>query len=417
MLWLRSRTSAAGPAGLGRQRHVADVGRPPPPCWPGAWAWPRRGPRSRPSAGTRPQWLVSRAADAIAAGELDATLIVGAEAQHSAKAGADRGVAAAPRRRRPGSATTSVRTRWSATTASGSAPPSAEVGLVAPVHVYALFESVIAHRAGRSAAEQRGCWARSWRRSPRWPPPSRAAWFPTVRTPVGARHGHARQPPRRRALPETAVRHLEREPGRGRPRVAPWPRHAPPASRRRAVFCWSGADATDVWFPTARPDLGSSAGLRAAADAALHAAGVGVDDIDAFDFYSCFPCAVEMAVRGPRDRTRRRPGPHRHRRPSLFRWARQQLLPARRGHHGRAPAPARRDGPRERHGLVRHQARRGCLRRVAPDPRLAPGRDHRRRSASIDAGAAPVATEAQGPAVVVAATAVIGPDGRCRQPR
>ena len=44
--------------------------------------------------------------------------------------------------------------------------------------------------------------------------------------------------------------------------------------------------------------------MRAATAAALEAAGTGVDDISAFDLYSCFPCAVELAAdalgRGPR---------------------------------------------------------------------------------------------------------------------
>ena len=64
----------------------------------------------------------------------------------------------------------------------------------------------------------------------------------------------------------------------------------------RAVYCWSGAEANEVWFPSARPDLGSSPALRAAVSAATAAAHLGVDDIGAFDVYSCFPCAVEIAV-------------------------------------------------------------------------------------------------------------------------
>jgi acetyl-CoA C-acetyltransferase len=62
------------------------------------------------------------------------------------------------------------------------------------------------------------------------------------------------------------------------------------------VFCWSGAECTDVWFPAARPDPGSSPGLKAAATAALGAAGTRADDISVLDLYSCFPCAVELAM-------------------------------------------------------------------------------------------------------------------------
>jgi acetyl-CoA C-acetyltransferase len=63
-----------------------------------------------------------------------------------------------------------------------------------------------------------------------------------------------------------------------------------------ALFVWSAATAHDVWHPVARPDLGASAGLRTAATAALNTAAVGVEDIAAFDLYSCFPSAVQIAA-------------------------------------------------------------------------------------------------------------------------
>jgi acetyl-CoA C-acetyltransferase len=72
----------------------------------------------------------------------------------------------------------------------------------------------------------------------------------------------------------------------------------------RAVFIWSGADAVDVRFPTARPDPGRSPAIAAAGRAALTAASaaagpgtaVGIDDIEVLDIYSCFPSAVELAT-------------------------------------------------------------------------------------------------------------------------
>ena len=43
----------------------------------------------------------------------------------------------------------------------------------------------------------------------------------------------------------------------------------------RAVFIWSGAEATDVRFPTARPDPGRSPAIAAAGRAALRRGLVG----------------------------------------------------------------------------------------------------------------------------------------------
>jgi acetyl-CoA C-acetyltransferase len=64
----------------------------------------------------------------------------------------------------------------------------------------------------------------------------------------------------------------------------------------RAVFIWAGAEATDVRFPTARPDPGRSPAIAAAGRALFEAAGVGVDDLARLDLYSCFPSAVELAA-------------------------------------------------------------------------------------------------------------------------
>jgi len=50
-----------------------------------------------------------------------------------------------------------------------------------------------------------------------------------------------------------------------------------------------------AWYASERPDFAACPALRAAADGALARAGLGSDDIDLFDFYSCFPVAVEMA--------------------------------------------------------------------------------------------------------------------------
>ncbi len=87
--------------------------------------------------GNSPQWLISRAADAIAAGELSAALVVGAEAQHSAKALALEGGVAE---------TVEALDRDPVVGDDRIGVSAAElaVGLVTPVHVYALFESVIA---------------------------------------------------------------------------------------------------------------------------------------------------------------------------------------------------------------------------------------------------------------------------------
>jgi acetyl-CoA C-acetyltransferase len=68
-------------------------------------------------------------------------------------------------------------------------------------------------------------------------------------------------------------------------------------SEQRIVFLHSGADAHDHFFVTERAALAEAPAIGVAVRAALAAAGAGVDDVARFDLYSCFPSAVEMAMR------------------------------------------------------------------------------------------------------------------------
>lgn len=67
-----------------------------------------------------------------------------------------------------------------------------------------------------------------------------------------------------------------------------------PAERR--VYLRGAAYAEDPHHLAEHPSFAASAGLAAASQAALGAAGVGVDDIAHLDLYSCFPSSVGFAV-------------------------------------------------------------------------------------------------------------------------
>jgi acetyl-CoA C-acetyltransferase len=64
----------------------------------------------------------------------------------------------------------------------------------------------------------------------------------------------------------------------------------------RLVFWWGGHQATERAFMVSeRPDLAACPAMQDSSRTALHDSGVGLDRVDIFDFYSCFPVAVEMA--------------------------------------------------------------------------------------------------------------------------
>jgi acetyl-CoA C-acetyltransferase len=64
----------------------------------------------------------------------------------------------------------------------------------------------------------------------------------------------------------------------------------------RWVYLWGCGDAKDKWFVNERVDYHTSPAIRAVTQRALGMAGVTVNDIGAFDLYSCFPSAVQLGL-------------------------------------------------------------------------------------------------------------------------
>jgi acetyl-CoA C-acetyltransferase len=65
---------------------------------------------------------------------------------------------------------------------------------------------------------------------------------------------------------------------------------------RRVTFL-GGASANDGWTPTERASLSASPAYRSASATAFEHAGLYPTEVDFFDLYSCFPCAVELAMK------------------------------------------------------------------------------------------------------------------------
>lgn len=235
--------------------------------------------------GNAPQWLVTRAAADIAAGEEVTTLVAGGEAVNSQRIKPELGNEAND---------TDAVDDVIGDDRPGLSAPELTAGFMVPAHVYPLFESVWASRAGRSFDDHRVA----------------LGWLMAPFTRRAAAHPHAwfreELEPEAISLPSAGNR-LVAEPYTKRMNAFISVDQAAAVvvtslavareigAAGSVVFVHSGADANDVWFPAQRPDLGESPGIRAAGRAALAAAGIGIDDVNCFDLYSCFPCAVEMA--------------------------------------------------------------------------------------------------------------------------
>lgn len=66
-------------------------------------------------------------------------------------------------------------------------------------------------------------------------------------------------------------------------------------SSDRWVYLNGFANQNDHWYVSERENFYSSPAIRSAGERALNMAKVGIDEIDFFDIYSCFPSAVQIA--------------------------------------------------------------------------------------------------------------------------
>lgn len=67
------------------------------------------------------------------------------------------------------------------------------------------------------------------------------------------------------------------------------------APDRRAHWWGGDGEVETAWFFSTRPDFAECPAMQLAQRGALGRAGITLDQVDGFDFYSCFPSAVQMA--------------------------------------------------------------------------------------------------------------------------
>lgn len=244
--------------------------------------------------GSTPQWLMNRACAEIANGELAATLICGAEATRSMQ------------KSDPGTDFMFVAVGGSE---DETTPPDPTVGmpidgmlsqqeieatLYRPPECYPVLESALAHEAGASPEAWRKHIASFLARSSEVAARNPMAWFQEARSVEDI----ATPSPTNRltAEPYTKCMNSFAAVDMGAALLVTNLELARAAGlEAQCLFPWAGATNSEV--PAAnRPHLGRSQGLRSAAAAAFGAAGLGIDEMDFIDIYSCFPVAVQVGA-------------------------------------------------------------------------------------------------------------------------
>jgi len=238
--------------------------------------------------GNTPQWLVNETAEAIVRGDVRIALLAGGEAMHSLRLARKAGQQPDwPPRGRPKA--NAGDTRF------GVNELEHLHGASQAITVYPLFENALRAHYGRSLDEHQRALGELCGRFAAVAAQHPNAWFQ-----------------RARSAQELATASSE-----NRMVSFPYPKHMnaimdvdqsaalvmTSASTARElgvpedrwVYLHGCGDATEHWYVTERVNYYSSPAIRVAGRRALSMAGVGIEEIAAFDLYSCFPSAVQLS--------------------------------------------------------------------------------------------------------------------------
>jgi acetyl-CoA C-acetyltransferase len=240
--------------------------------------------------GNVPQWLVNRAADLVAAGGRPRVLITGAEA-----------LATRRRARRAG-----VELDWPSSPGWPDTWPALEPdmgthavekshGLVQATTMYALIESALAHAAARGPEDQRRVMGALMERFNAVAVANPLSWFATARS--AAELTTVTEDNRMICFPYPKYLNAVMDVDMGAAVVV-----TDAATARdfglgpdEVAYIGGWADAHEVWYLSERTQVHTAPGLVQCAGSALASAGLGLDEVGAFDLYACFPSSIEVA--------------------------------------------------------------------------------------------------------------------------
>ena len=239
--------------------------------------------------GNEPQAMVNEMAARIHAGEAEMVLIAGAEANRASKAAQKHG----------------IELDW----ADGDEAPfedrgfggallcrrEIKHGLIIPAYMYALFETAQAAAAGHGRAEHRAAMAAIFARFSEVAATNPYAQFPEIRdaaflATVSKQNYEIADPFLKWHIAQDAVNQSaailmvseEKADDLGVP-------------VEKRIYLHGSGEACDT-FISEREDMGRSDAMDIALNRALDMAGKTSAEIDLFDLYSCFPCAVTAAT-------------------------------------------------------------------------------------------------------------------------
>lgn len=240
--------------------------------------------------GNNPQWLVNRAADNLVAGRSEVAILTGCEVMRSVSlamaAGKDLGF---------------FRDKTEIPLVGINRPGVTEIEKAhyadRPIRIYPLFENALRAKEGMTIEQQRETLGRFGEAYTAVAAKNPLAWFPIART--AAEVSTPCDKNRMIAFPYTkylnAIMQVDQAAAVIMTTTENARRLGIPESKW--VYLHGGQDGHDLWFVSERPDLAESPAIKFCVEDALRQAGLGLGEIDFFDFYSCFPCMPRISRR------------------------------------------------------------------------------------------------------------------------
>ncbi len=241
-----------------------------------------------PAGGTTPQDLIHEIASAMDQGDVDVALLFGAEAMRTRRkanrAGRELPWPARDKSIKPMRGQKPMTSAW-----------ESRHGLRLPIQAYPLMENALRHSHGRSAQEQIDTAAAILHKNALVAAENPNAWFRDA--PSAALISTVTPDNRMICYPYTKRMNAIMDVDQAAALVVVSNRFIEQSGGvERAAAVLGGAGSEDVWNLMQRPSLSRSPGMETAFAAALQYAATEVADIAAFDFYSCFPSPVQMAL-------------------------------------------------------------------------------------------------------------------------
>ncbi len=174
-------------------------------------------------------------------------------------------------------------------------PVEEAAGLTTAVNFYAAAETALRHRLGEPAQEHLSRIATLWAGASAVARNNPSAWIQASQDPEALASIHAKNRMVAAPYPKMLTANINVDQAAAVVMCSVEVAEAAGISRDRWVFPWSGSGASDHWSLFERYRFDGSPAMRLSGQTALGLAGVGADEVDLLDLYSCFPVAVQLA--------------------------------------------------------------------------------------------------------------------------